>query len=212
MSRRIIILLVMGFFIAAGTSPSVLATNAKENEKNSSCQKVKYFIGHVYLFQKNPDTWEIVPEGAWGKMQYKLWYDKFYFVFNGHRLIPDESYTLIYYPDPWPGSGLIPLGTGFANEGGNLNIRGKLADVCDLPADYDENYQFGAKIWLVLSSDVDLGNEIERPKMMGWSPDEYLFEYNLIRFDNTNCTYDVLSDESDELPLNEEEQTEIVTQ
>ena len=212
MSRRVIILLVIGLFIAVGTTPTVLAKNAKEaNEKYSNSPKVKYFIGHVYLFQKDPDTWERVPGGAWGKMQHKLWYDKFYFVFNGHGLIPHESYTLIYYPDPWPGNGLISLGTGFANEGGNVHIRGYREDICDLPAPYDDNYVSGAKIWLVLSSDVDPGSVTESPKMMGWSPDEYLFEYNLIRFDNTSCEYEELSDEAEESTPVEIEETETGT-
>lgn len=218
MSRRVILILVMGLFIAVGTSPTGLAKNAKEaKEKDASSPKVKYVIGHVYLFQKDPVTWERVPGGAWGKMQHKLWYDKFYFVFNGYGLIPDESYTLIYYPDPWPGNGLISLGTGFANEGGNVYIRGMLEDICDLPADHDANYEYGAKIWLVLSSDVDPGSVTESPKMMGWNPDLYLFEYNLIRFDNTNCEYEIVSDEEElseepeELSSIEIEETETTT-
>jgi hypothetical protein len=210
MSRRFILILVMGLFIAVGTPPSGLAKNAKEAKEQDTCSpKVKYVIGHVYLFQKDPDTWERVPDGAWGKMQHKLWYDKFYFVFNGHGLIPGESYTLIYYPDPWPGNGLISLGTGFANEGGNVHIRGMLEDICDLPADYDANYEYGAKIWLVLSSDVYPGGSgIDIPKMIGWNPDLYLFEYNLIRFDNTNCEYGIVSDQE---VLSEEPEEELLS-
>jgi len=212
MSRKVILILVMGLFIAIGASPTVLAQNAKEaKEKYSSSPKVKYYIGHVYLFQKDPVTWERVPEGAWGKMQHKLWYDKFYFVFNGHGLIPHESYTLIYYPDPWPGIGLISLGTSVANEGGNVHIRGYREDICDLPAPDDDNYGYGAKIWLVLSSDVDPGIVTGTPKMMGWSPDEYLFEYNLIQFDNTSCEYGTVSEEPEGLPPVEIEETGTTT-
>ena len=194
MHKRFIMVLVIGFLIGAGPASTAFAKN--DTVPGTQCPKVKYYIGHLYLFEKDPLTWERVPEGAWGKMLYKLWYDKFYFVFNGHGLAPNETYMLIYYPDPWPGNGLIPLGIGIANVGGNLNISGKLADVCDLPADYDENFGYGAKIWLVLASDVDLTGE--RPKMIGWSPEEYLFEYNLITFDNTTCGYEILPDVEEE--------------
>ena len=26
-------------------------------------------VGHLYLYEKDPDTWEIVEGGAWGKMK-----------------------------------------------------------------------------------------------------------------------------------------------
>jgi hypothetical protein len=50
---------------------------------------------HLYLYEKDPNTWEIVEDGAWGKMTY----DCDSFVFNGHGLDAREDYTLIYYPD-----------------------------------------------------------------------------------------------------------------
>lgn len=134
-------------------------------------------VGHLYLYEKNPDTWEIVDGGAWGKMKYNLSGSTFDFVFNGHGLEPGYSYTLIYYPDPWPGTGLICLGAGTANRGGKVHI-GQSVDTGDLPADFDQNYPVGAKIWLVLSDDVNCGMQ-----MTGWNPTEYLFEYDLITFD-----------------------------
>lgn len=133
----------------------------------------------LYLYEKNPSTWEIVPDGAWGKMQYNLSGPTFDFVFNGHCLTPGAEYCLLYYPDPWPGNGLICLATGTANGGGNLNLKGA-ADTGDLPAAADINK--GAKIWLVLSSDVDCVTG----KMVGWQPTEYLFEAALITFDDTD--------------------------
>ena len=40
--------------------------------------------GHLYLYEKDPATWDIVEGGAWGKMEYKLSGSTFDFVFNGH--------------------------------------------------------------------------------------------------------------------------------
>ena len=132
-------------------------------------------VGHLYLYEKDPGTWEIVDGGAWGKMKYNLSGSTFDFNFNGHGLEPGYSYTLIYYPDPWPGTDLICLGDGIANGGGNVHIMGSV-DTGDLPAEGDDND--GAKIWLVLSDDVNCGVQ-----MTGWNPTEYLFEFDLITFD-----------------------------
>lgn len=138
-------------------------------------QAGKSHIGHLYLYEKDAESWEIVDEGSWGKMRYVIKGDAFNFVFNGHGLESGSDYCLIYYPDPWPGEGLICLGSGTVNEEGNIHIAGTV-DTGDLPAESDENE--GAKIWLVLSSDVDCENQL----MIGWNPTEYLFEYDLISF------------------------------
>lgn len=152
--------------------------------------------GHLYLYEKvepsqpyPPGTpWEIVEDGAWGKMTYPLEGPTFKFVFNGHALEPKTDYTLIYYPDPWPGTGLICLGSAVSNGGGNVHIMGS-PDTGSLPIAEDLNHPDnpnhedcvenstcieGAKIWLVLSSDVDC--ESTPTAMVGWNPTEYLFE------------------------------------
>ncbi|MGD8627675.1 MAG: hypothetical protein PVH52_01205 [bacterium] len=138
-------------------------------------------ISHLYFNEKDPDTWEIVEGGAWGKMRYSHEAAEFNFNFNGHGLEAGMDYTLIYYPDPWPGSGLICLGEGTADIDGNVHIKNAV-DTGDLPTMDDENYPDGAKIWLVLTSDVDCIMQ----EMVGWNPVEYLFEYDLITFDDTD--------------------------
>lgn len=135
---------------------------------------------HLYLFEKDPATWDIVAGGAWGKMRYRLASTMFDYVFNGHWLVPETNYTLIYYPDPWPGSGLICLGNGMSDDEGDVHIKGAV-DTGDLPAATDEN--IGAKIWLVLSQDVNCN--AGATEMIGWDPTQYLFEYDLITFDDT---------------------------
>jgi hypothetical protein len=136
-------------------------------------------IGHLYLYEKDPATWEIVDGGARGKMKYNLSGYEFEFVFNGHGLEPGYEYTLIYYPDPWPGSGLICLGDGTADIDGNVHIKNSV-NTGSMPAMNDENYPDGAKIWLVLTNDIDCIGQ----SMIGWNPTEYLFEYDLITFED----------------------------
>jgi hypothetical protein len=135
-------------------------------------------IAHLYLYEKDPDTWIIKEDGAWGKMKYNLSGEMFEFIFNGHGLEAGFDYTLIYYPDPWPGNGLICLGNGTANKGGEVHIAAESRDIDFLPVVLDDNFPDGAKIWLVLTKDVGCDAQV----MVGWQPTEYLFEHDLIQF------------------------------
>ena len=158
-------------------------------------------VGHLYLYEKDPESWEIVPGGAWGKLKYNLSGDEFEYLFNGHGLDPGVSYSLIYYADPWPGDNpgaLIAIGT--ANRGGNIHLRGSVDLEMSLPHPDDANYEEeggdpgtpgapptpfpfgGAKIWLVLSDDYNA----ETNAMTAWNPSEYLFEAELMTYTDTN--------------------------
>lgn len=142
-------------------------------------------IGRLYLVQKEPadPNWPVVSGGAFGKMIYRTSAPKFAFNFNGHRLVAGQDYTLIYFPDkegnPWPRTDIICLGSDRADEDGNIHIR-EVVDTGDLP-NPDADINTKAKIWLVLSDDVDCIEEM----IMGWDPAEYLFEYDGILFDST---------------------------
>lgn len=172
-----IIILLIGILALIQAIPA-LAKNPKSpadynglNKKNKNAKK------QLYLYEKIKveGSWEIVENGAWGKMTYDLSEDELSYVFNGHGLNKGEKYTLIYYPDPWPGNNLRCLGVETSNNGGNVHIAG--TNTGDLPIEEDKNHPNGAKIWLVLSGDVDCADET---RMTRWNPEEYLFEYNLI--------------------------------
>ena len=89
---------------------------------------------------------------------------------------PRVDYTLIYYPDPWPGEGLICFGSAAARGNGKVQIKA-IVDMSTFPNE-------GAKIWLVLSDDVACGDPDANPpepgEMIGWNPTEYLFEHDLM--------------------------------
>ncbi len=157
--------------------------------KNRQGQTGNSNITPLYLYEKDLG-WGIFEDGAWGKMNYKLSGEIFEFVFKGHGLEAGSDYTLINYPDPWHGNGLICLGSGTANKGGEVHI----AESCDidfLPVVLDDNFPDGVKIWLVLSDDVDC----DAQKMVGWNPEEYLFEHNLIQFSEDLLSEQLISDE-----------------
>lgn len=172
------------------------------------CDEAMYLDGSEQYDELGCPTaegpWPIMFQNRrWGQMQYNLVGDTFRFSFQGKRLAPDTDYTLIYYPDPWPGSNLICLGEGSSNQNGNLQIHGEKTIETGLPAPYDANYYaggigneeagesgaVGAKIWLVPTIDVDCGTasidgeDSDTPsQMIGWSPSSYLFEGNLITY------------------------------
>jgi len=167
------LILVLIVLLIGALSVGVLAGKTGQAGKSNTA--------HLYLYEKDPDTWEIVPDGAWGKMKYNMSGDEFDFVFNGHGLEPGYEYTLIYYPDPWPGEGLICLGEGTVNEEGDIHIAESVDDTGDLPIGSDGNYPEGAKIWLVLTEDFNCDGG-----WSAWNPTEYLFEDDLITFDDTD--------------------------
>jgi len=183
----LIALMVLTVFMVGCTS---VVPETDLSRKGPNGQAGNSNIAHLYLYEKDPNDWSIVDGGAWGKMKYNLSGEMFEFVFNGHSLEAGSDYTLIYYPDPWPGTGLICLGSGIANKGGNVHI----AESCDidfLPVVLDDNFPVGAKIWLVLSDDVDCVAQ----NMIGWNPTEYLFEDALIQFNGDLLDEQFISDE-----------------
>ena len=171
MKRFLMIALVVAMMTALIAVPVMAAGKNGQSGKSN--------IGHLYLWEKDNTDWTIVDDGAWGKMKYNLSGESFDFVFNGHELEPGLDYTLIYYPDPWPGNNLICLGAGTVCEDGNIHIKNSV-ETGDLPIESDTND--GAKIWLVLTDDVDCENNT----MTGWNGTEYLFEGALITFDYTD--------------------------
>ena len=187
--RKITILAITVLVLTMMASPLFAKNEGKSGQAGKSN------IGHLYLYEKTPDPeltredpWLIVEGGAWGKMKYNLSGATFDFVFNGHGLPIGQEYTLIYYPDPWPGEGLICLGSDIVVEGdgeeavGNVHIKGSV-NTGDLPIADDENFEDGAKIFLVPSGDVDCDGHV----MVGWTGDDAnLYEGALITFDDTD--------------------------
>lgn len=165
------------------------AVSFEDNGQSSEYPNLAY----LYLLEKNSMDWNTpIEDPSWGKMEYNLSGSTFDYVFNGHKLMKGDMYELIYYPDPWPGNGLICLGEGTVNKGGNIHIEGSV-DTGDLPSILDWNHpenpndsltdrNGGAKIWLVLASDIDCTSKV----MLGWNPDNYLFEFDVINFDDVD--------------------------
>lgn len=195
--KKYIILVLIVLLISALTVGVLAGKTGKAGKSN---------VAHLYLYQKTyvdplDGDYQDVDGGAWGKMKYNTEGEEFEFVFNGHGLVPEMEYTLIYYPDPWPGNGLICLGEGTVNGGGEIHIANSLDTGVDLPIFGDwnadtstttlEDKSIGAKIFLVPSNDVDCGGQEMTSWTGPWSGDTdgeniYLFEDELITFDDTD--------------------------
>lgn len=169
---------VTTLLVAAVVVMSVVAVGAAIAAKNGPAGNSN--TAHLYLYEKNTTDWSIVEDGAWGKMKFNLAGPEFDFVFNGKGLNPDTGYSLIYYADPGNNPGAL-IASGTSNGGGNIHLGGSTELGMDLPDPADYNYPTGAKIWLVLSADYDAANT----SMTAWNPAEYLFENNLITYDDT---------------------------
>ena len=158
--------ILFGSVLVAALMLASVAVAVKPNGPSAynGLNKGKSSVKHLYLYEKD-SSWNVVPGGAWGKMRF----DDDSFVFNGHGLEAGYDYTLIYYPDPWPGTGCMALGYGTAGTYGNVHIM-EAFDFTSLPDN--------SKIWLVLDSDENCDGDTG--KMTGWNPTEYLFEYDLI--------------------------------
>jgi hypothetical protein len=154
----------------------------------------------VFLTEKEPTLpeppdpaailWTPKSGGGFGYLTYRVWGPDFTFKFQGYNLQPRTSYALIYYPDPWPGKGLLILAEGKSNGGGNILLKGKL-DTGNLPATLgaDENFP-GAKIWLVPNPDFYIAKG-SNPEFFNWPMDPVsgagiLFETNLINYYKTD--------------------------
>lgn len=126
--------------------------------------------GIVVLRPKSGEpNWQIL-ETAIGTLTYKVKDAVFDYSFEASGLDSGVEYRLIHYVDPWPGNGAGSvglIGSGVADGSGNLSFVGTPNFNKDL---------INAKIWLVPSSDYD------GVKMVGWAPDNYLFETGLMDY------------------------------
>lgn len=83
------------------------------------------------------------------------------------------NYDLIYYADPWPGTGGCILAANVPMNATNVAFSGTVA------AAGDANLPVGIKVWLVPTGEFNPGvTPATWPN--GWNPTQYLFETNLI--------------------------------
>ncbi|MDO8471146.1 MAG: SipW-dependent-type signal peptide-containing protein [bacterium] len=172
------------------------------------------YLGTRTLILENKDTsWNVIDETSGPEIQGTLTYNtagnEFDYTFQATGLTSSIDYSLIYYADKDPrfsswggdnpgavigtfatdGSGSISTGALSTNLGMDLpqspdwNIS-PVPDYCDDNNTYDDyNTCAGAKIWLVPTSNLTGGSSLP---LVSWSPSTYLFETDLINYNDTN--------------------------
>ena len=139
--------------------------------------------GTLQLENKDPITWEaITGDGIKGTLTYETADAEFKYDFSAIGLQDTTNYSLIYYADGWPGNNPGALITTFTTDGsGDIALTSGSTELgMDLPHVNDANHPIGAKIWLVPSD----GYSSTTKSIIGWNHSEYLFEMNLIQYDD----------------------------
>jgi len=146
----------------------------------------------VLVLENKDGNWNEIDDGIEGTLQYDTAGNEFTYDLNATGLAEETNYSLIYAPDPWPqgvgiakgdGSGteVTEIASGATDGSGVLALIGSTNLDYDLPHPFDDNHPGGAKIWVVLSADHS------GTSMTAWNPSAYLFEHNLITYDDTDA-------------------------
>ena len=170
-NKKILIAITM---VALMTLPiiQVLAINPNSKAPTNGVEKSKN--DHLYLFEKDEESWIIVDDPKWAKINFNNKQNKY--VLNAHGLTPSEEFELICYFDDWPGEGSVSLGNATSDSNGNLHMKNYIDIDALHTAALDTIGGEDVKIWLVPADDFDN----VQLKMVGWNPGEILFEFDLL--------------------------------
>ena len=137
----------------------------------------------LLLENKNIDAgWDVIQDETSGTLSFISSHPTFDYTLNVQNLVPNTSYSMIYYADPWPGNNPGKLLATLTTDGsGNASISGDVELGMDLPSSPDTNYPTGAKIWVIKSAEYT-------PNSVNTWPvgAESLFENNLVIYEDTN--------------------------
>ena len=136
-------------------------------------------------------NWVPIDDDIKATMTYKTSGEKFDYSLAGTVKNTSTEYCLIYYADPWPGDGTdhstgALIGKATSDGSGNISIGSTQIELgTDLPNSKDQNYP-GAKVWLIPCTHYNTATPGAQGKMIEWTHSEYLFDMNLITYDDTD--------------------------
>ena len=182
------------------TTPTWYNNTSATWEDASDAVTTRY-LAELKLENKNSTWAPITDDGIEATLTYELNSPKFNYKFEATGLSANTEYDIIYYADQpdryenWGGDNPGKLIDTFTTESRNYSGVGSVNLAMNLPKEPDANIQeydycksdnyllcHGAKIWIVPSSDY---NESTR-SMSGWNPSNYLFETDMLTYDDTD--------------------------
>lgn len=135
------------------------------------------------LENKDDQYWFVETDDMHGVLQYKDSGETFDWQLTVNGMEPSTEYKLVYAPDPWPQS--LPTNPNLmiasftTDASGDWSGAGNTEMNMDFPDSADANFPTGAKIWVVVGAHHD------GTQMTAWEHTRYLFEYNLITYNDT---------------------------
>ncbi len=167
------------------------------------------YLGTRTLVLEDKDSnWNVIPDMMQGTLTYNTTGQSFTGTFEADGLAVITDYALIYYADKdprfqeWGGANpgaviaiLLSNGSGSINAAINTDLNMDLPSSPDWNINPSPNYCdgnngkddyntcAGAKIWLVPTSDLTGGSNLP---LVSWNPSTYLFETDLINYNDTN--------------------------
>lgn len=167
-----------------------------------------YPTTRTLILEDKDINWDVIQNNKKGTLTYNISGDTFIGTFDATGLDFTTNYSLIYYADKdprfgsWGGNNPGAVIATFTTDGsGNISAAAVNQDLgMDLPASPDWNINpvpnycdnnntyddyntcAGAKIWLVPTSDLTSGIL----PLAAWNPSTYLFETDLINYNDTN--------------------------
>jgi len=144
-------------------------------------------VAHTGFAKMDITTGDIVPSASSANMMYFWFGSTFDYVINAHQLDVGSRWTLTYQPEPLPSSGVMCLGNGTVNGGGQLHIANSIELNSNLPPALDPTADpatqpADALLALVLSADVDCTGGT----MTNFEPDLYLWSKPRVRYVDTD--------------------------
>lgn len=147
-----------------GVSFSLAAVEPQESRftQGDECSVCEPAPGTLYLYSKDPHTWEIRPSGARARLEFSRVDNTFNL--RAHALKRETPYVLIQYESCYPrGTGYI-MKLGVSDTRGDLHLQGQWR-------------RWKGKFWLVPQTDVSgQPDDAELDQLKSWNPKAYLFE------------------------------------
>lgn len=160
----------------------------ERNNPNFQCVPANKDIERLALENKDQNYNRLTNDGTYGVLEFNKSGATFDYKLEAYGLVASTEYSLIYYADGWPGNhpGAL-IGTHTTDASGKISsVSGTNNINTDIPNIADANYSLGGgKIWLIPSSAYNSGTN----SVTVWPfTDKWLFESNLIKYDDTDAT------------------------